>query len=171
MLALMAMPRQNTGLLAHLLLLNVFCCGCVTHRDIQPSSQYPSDYLIGEDYQTKQILVGARDNTLLFRRHDTIIALPPKTFPTLSDIQARRKHFARDFVIIPANTVVRIERFDLERNVEAGIFVWIYGRFVGGPLASQKASLSLISRREGRSALEAQLLMVDTNFLEQVKHQ
>jgi len=167
----MARARQIIGLVAPWFLLGAFCCGCVTHQNIQPSSQYPTDYVIGEDYQTKQILVGERDDTLLFRRHDTIIALHPKTFPTLSDVQARRRHFARGFVIIPANTVVRIERFDLDRNIEAGTFVWIYGRFVGGPLASQKVNLSLISREEGRSALEAQLHMVDTNFLERVKNQ
>jgi len=151
-------------------LLAVFLSGCVTHRDIVADNQYPTDYVIGAVYRTKQALVAERSDMSIF--HIKYFFLSPKTWPTPSDVQAQPKQFSHNYLIIPAHTDFRIERFDYEKNMEAGYFVWIYGKVPGGTV---EFNFSFVSRKAGRSSLEPDLrfepdlLMVDTNILERIE--
>src|SRR5258706_5524188 len=166
------MTKSSTFLFSiSFFLLPMFLCGCVTHRDIAADSQYPSDYVIGAVYRTKQPLVAMQVESSLLNRHSNFTFMPPKNFPTPSDFQAQPKHFRRQYVLFPADTDVQVERFDLEINMENGTFMWIRSRILAGPLAGDELNLTFVSRVAGRSSLKADLLMVDTNFLEQIEHQ
>ena len=144
-----------------ILLLAIFFGGCVTHRNIPADSKYPSDYLLGAVYRTKLDLVANRTGTPWF-------LLPPTDYPRLTEIQAMPNRSRWKYVVVPENTHIQIAEFDLEKNMENGIVVWINGRVLGGPLAGHKLNLSFISRAAGQSFVKADLLMVDTNFIEQI---
>jgi hypothetical protein len=165
----MATPRHIFKFATLLPLIAVLCSGCVTHRDIVADSQYPTDYVIGAVYRTKQPLVAERADDSLF--HTRYFFDNPKYRPTPSDVEAQPKQFAR-YLLVPANTDFRIERFDYEKNMENGNFVWIYGKVPGGTV---EFDFSFVSRNVGLSSLEPELrlspdlLMVDTNILERIE--
>lgn len=149
------------------LLAAVVLCGCVTHRDITPSTQYPTDYVFGGIYQFKQDLVADKADSPLFSHYKTFMPLAlPNYYPGPSDMKTHPQDFSPDHVLVRSGTQMRIEQFDLERNPENGPMVWIRGRVLDGPLAGNRLCVSLISREAGYSPLKVRLLMVDTNYLE-----
>ena len=155
-----------------ILLITILLCGCITHRNIVPSGQYPTDYVIGDVYRFKQDLVANPGDSPLFSHHKEF--MPQGTndcfYPGPSDLKTHPQDFSGGSVLIPAGTLVQIERFDLERNPYAiGPMVWIYGSIIGGPLAGNRLMISFISVEAGHSPLDVRLLMVDTNYLERVK--
>jgi hypothetical protein len=93
----------------------------------------------------------------------------PLPSPTQAEMQLHPELYARNFVTVPVNTLVRIERFGREKNDENGIFMWIRGRILNGALTNQELILSFISRKAGTSVLQTGLLMVDSNYLERVE--
>ncbi len=164
----MATQRQTWLFSVLLLAFALFGSGCrTTHQDITTSQQYPTDYVIGDIYCTQQGLAAQRVEHSWFRSYDTFA---PALSPTLLEVQSQPERWTRNYVIVPAHTFVQIKRFDLEKNDENGIFMWIRGRVTRGPLINQELMLSFISRNTGPSALRADLLLVDTNFLERTEY-
>lgn len=150
-------------------LVAIFLCGCVSHRDIMPSSQYPTDYVFGGTYRFKQDLVADAVDSPLFSHYKTFMPLAMANYyPSPLDIKTHPQDFSPSHVLVQSGTRIRIEQFDLERNPEAGPTVWIQTRVLDGPLAGNRLCVSLISREAGYSRLKVRLLMVDTNYLERV---
>ena len=160
--------RSFAALVTSAICLATLCSGCVTHTAILPGSLYPTDYAIGALYRTRQDLVFERN---WGGGDETFFVPPPDSYPRLSDVQARPKHFAKDYRILEAGTLVRIERFDLEKNPESGRTMWIRSRVLTGPIANRGLYLTFISREAGNSPLGVRLLLTDTNFLECIKDQ
>jgi hypothetical protein len=91
-------------------------------------------------------------------------------YPSPSDMETHPQDFSSYHVLLQAGTRMRIEQFDLERNPENGPMVWIRGHILDGSLAGNRLNISLISQEAGYSSLKVGLLMVDTNYLEQVEN-
>lgn len=143
----------------------MFVSGCVTHRNIMPSSQYPTDYVHGGIYQFKEELVAFVDRPLLGRLETFHPIAIGNYYPRPSDLKTNPQDFPQNHALVPAGTRIRIEQFELERNPVAGPNVWISGRVLNGPLIGNRMMVSLISQDAGRSQLDAGLLMVNTNLL------
>jgi hypothetical protein len=171
-LSLMATSHQARKTSALILLAVMFLCGCVTHRDITPSNQYPTDYVLGGVYQFKQDLFADLVDSPLFSHYKTFMPNKPRLvyYPSPSGTKTHRQVVLSGTTLIRAGTRMRIEQFDLERNLENGPTVWIRGFILDGPLAGNRLNVSLISKKAGESSLEVNLLMVDTNYLKRIEN-
>ena len=135
------------------------------HSEIQPDSQYPTNYLIGGIYRTNVALMGAKIRRFPFVTQKIVLVRDQY------EASVHGGPFGHKPLKIPPGTHLRVERLVLTREYEAVRRVLVEGRFLDGPFAGSEITLEHISRKEFNRGLVAPLLMIDSGILELVSPQ